>query len=337
MSYYSMQTEVRGSIPKLPFAFTSTLVNRAWRVIRESDLWSFNLFESSWISPPAINTGTVTVVQGSPNITFNAAATAAINVAQIAQPYSLITQRQFRPGNVAGVAQIYNLISYTPGSGAAILDRIYADPSATNTAYNLYQLYYPAPYQDHLAWISVRNMQMFLDLDLDTERQVIDAWDPQRSWYHFPTRVVPYMIDNRGAGTLNASTTLGYPLFELWGQPVTPFVYACYGLRKGSNLVNPGDTLPIQVGEDCVLARARMYAYEWAEANKDQMPRSSGPDFRYLYKAAEAEFKDRLGWYRKQDSEFVNNWFTIRNPQWYSRAFGYYNTIASVAGPYTQL
>jgi hypothetical protein len=332
-----MQAELRGAVPKVPFAFTKTLINRAWRVIRESDLWSFNLYESSWISPPMINTGTVTVTQGSQNIQFNATATNAINAAQIAQPYSLITQRQFRPGNVAGVAQIYNLISYNQTTGAAILDRIYADPSAVGTAYNIYQLYYPAPFIDHLGWISVRNMQMFLDLDLDTERQVIDAWDPQRSWYQFPTRVVPYMIDNRGAGTIYQSATYGFPLFELWGQPVTPFVYSLYGLRRGVDLVNPTDTLPIQVGEDCVIARARTYAYEWAEANKDMLPRSSGPDFRYLKKEAETEFNSRKSYYMKQDKEFVNNWFSIRNPQWYSRAFGYYNTIASVAGPYTQL
>jgi hypothetical protein len=332
-----MQTELRGSLPKLPFAFTKTLINRAWRVIRESDLWSFNLFEASWISPPVINTGGVTVTQGFNTVQFDATATAAINTAQASQPYSLITQRQFRPGNVAGVAQIYNLISYNPATGAAVLDRIYADPSGNDTAYNLYQLYYPAPYLDHLGWISVRNMQMFLDLDLDTERQVIDAWDPQRSWYQFPTRVVPYAIDIRGQGTATPSATLGYPLFELWGQPVTPFSYDLYGLRRGTDLSNPTDTLPIQVGEDCVIARARMYAYEWAEANKSMAPRAEGPDFRYLYSVAEKEFKDRLGWYRKQDKEYVDNWFTIRNPQWYSRAFGYYNTIASVAGPYTQL
>jgi hypothetical protein len=329
-----MMTELRGAVPKLPMAFTKTLINRAWRTVRESDLWSFNLYESAWISPPTINTGTVTVTQGSASIQFDAAATAAINAGQIAQPYSLITQRQFRPGNVAGVAGIYNLLSYNQITGAAVLDRIYADPAGAGLAYNLYQLYYPAPFVDHLSWISVRNMQMFLDLDLDTERQTIDAWDPQRSWYQFPTRVVPYMIDNRGQGTQTPSATLGFPLFELWGQPVTPYTYSLYGIRRGVDLVNPSDSLPLQVGEDLIIALAKYYAYEWAESNKDMSPRSAGPDFKFLMGATLKDAKDLKVRYRKQDKEFVNAWFSIRNPQWYSRASSYYNTIASVAGPY---
>src|SRR5579859_4055477 len=96
MALGNMVSELRGSIPKLPFAFTKTLVNRAWRQVRESNLWSFQLFEANWISPPLVNTGTVTATPGSANITFNADAIAAIQAAQIAQPYSLITQRQFR-------------------------------------------------------------------------------------------------------------------------------------------------------------------------------------------------------------------------------------------------
>ena len=327
-----MRTELRGCVPKLPYAFTGTLINRAWRVIRESDLWSFNLYESSWISPPLINIGTVTVTQGSPIVQFDPIAVAAINAAQIATPYSLITQRQFRPGNVAGLAGIYNLIDYDQVAGTALLDRMYADASGTNTAYNIYQLYYPAPFQDHLAWISVRNMQMFLDLNLDTERNVIDAWDPQRSLYQFPTDVVPYMLDNRGAGTDNASATLGFPLFELWGQPVTPFTYCLYGVRRGVDLVNPTDTLPQPIGEDCVLSLARSYAYEWAEANKDMTPRSSGPDFRFLIGKALAEHKDLKIRDRKNDREFCNLWFSIRNLR--MPRVGNYNTLAGIASPY---
>src|SRR5258705_4312305 len=150
MALQDLMAELRGAVPKLPMAFTKTLINRAYRVIRESDLWSFNLYEASWISPPLLNTGTVTVVQGSNTIQFDATATAAINAWQIANPYVLVTQTQIRPGNVVGIAQIYNLIQYDQITGTATLDRIYADPSGTNTAYNLYQLYYAAPFIDHL-------------------------------------------------------------------------------------------------------------------------------------------------------------------------------------------
>lgn len=332
MAFADMRNELRGCVPKIPFAITGTWINRAWKVIRESDLWSFNLYDAAWISPPPINTGLVTCIQGFNTIQFDATAIAAINQAQIDTPYSLITQRQFRPGATNGLAGIYNLIGYDQITGLGTLDRIYADPTGTSTSYNIYQMYYPAPYKDHLAWVSVRNMSYFLDLNCNCERNQIDVWDPQRSLYQYPTYVVPYMLDNRGAGTEFESSTLGFPLFELWGQPVTTFTYMLYGIRRGTDLVQPGDTLPQPVGEDCVLSLARSYAYEWAEANKDMTPRSQGPDFRFLIGKTLAEHKDLKIRDRKNDKEFCNLFFSIHNLG--MNRIGAYNTYAGVASPY---
>ena len=326
-----MQAELRGAVPKLPFAFTKTLINRAWRLIRESHLWSFNVFESSWTSPSPISAGTASVTQGTNTVQFDATATAALNVASTL--ISPVTQRQFR----VGVGGIYNIISYVPATGLATLDRIFGDPTNSAALYTVYQVYYTPPFLDHLAWFSVRNPQMFLDLDLDKTRAWVDKRDPQRSWYQFPTHVVPFGTDMRGAGTTNASATLGFPLFELWGQPVVPFTYQCYGLRRGVDLVRPDDVLPISVGEDLVLARAKVWAYEWAEANKDVAPRATGPDFRFLMGMARDEYREYLTLYRKQDKEIIDNYFSAREPGLASRAYGYYNTLASVAGPYAQV
>lgn len=333
MPLADMMAELRGSVPKLPISFTKTIVNRAYSSIRRANLWSFNLFESAWITPPLINTGTVTATQGSATITFDAAALAAINAAQIAQPYSLITQRQFR----IGVGGIYSVIAYNSITGAATLDRIFGDPGGAGMSYNLYQLYYAAPFQDFRTWISVRNPQMFIDLDLVTTRAEVDAMDPQRTWFQFPTRVIPYGIDIRGAGTANQSSTYGFPLFELWGQPIQLFTYQCYGVRNGADLINPSDTLPIQIREETVIARAKDYAYEWAEANKDMTPRATGPDFKFLRTATMAEYKELLQKDRQVDKDFVDNWLTSRMPGLAGRGYGYYSTLSGFAGPYSQL
>jgi hypothetical protein len=333
-----MRAELRGSVPKLPYAYTGTLINRAWREIRERNLWSFNLYESSWITPPPVNSGTVTVVQGSPTITFDlSVAIPALLASQVANPYSPITVRQFRGGTAGGTGGIYNIISLNFGTGVALLDRPFGDPSGTAAAYIVFQNYYAAPYQDHRYWLSVRNPTMFLDLELDMTRSWVDERDPQRTWYQFPTHVVPWGIDLRGQGTANASGTLGYPLFELWGVPVSPFTYQCYGLRSGADLSAPTDTLPFQVGEDCVIAKAKVYAYEWAEANKDMTPRAMGPDFKFLVGLASDEHRKLLTMYRLRDKDFIDNWFSSKGPALASRAYGYYNTIAGFAGPYTQL
>jgi hypothetical protein len=332
MAFLNMWSEIRGSVPKISINFSQTLVNRAWRAVREANLWSFNLFESSWITPPLINAGTVTATTGFATLTFDTiVAVPAILAAQIAQPYSLITQRQFR----VGVGGIYNIISLDPSfasNGIATLDRPFADPGGVNIVYQIYQLYYAAPFADHRAWVSVRNPQMFINLDLTRTRGEIDGMDPQRSWYQFPTCVVPYARDTRPG-----SSTLGYPLFELWGQPVSPFTYQCYGLRNGADLINPGDTLPQPLDEDLVLAKARSFAYNWAEANKDITPRASGPDFRFLIGNADKEFKNLKVTYRRQDREFVLNWFISRSLLKDGRGLGYYNTLAGFAGPYAQL
>lgn len=333
MSFVSMQVELRGSVPKLPISFAPTLINRAYRDIRASNLWSFNLFESSWITPPLINTGTVTTTQGLAAITFDATATAAINTAQLASAYSLITQRQFR----IGVGGIYSIISYNSVTGAALLDRPFGDPGGVGQSFSIYQLYYAAPYLDFRTWISVRNPQMFIDLDLTSTRADVDAMDPQRTWYQFPTRVVSYGIDLRGAGTANQSATYGYPLFELWGQPIQLFTYQCYGVRNGADLVAQGDTLPYQIPEELVIARAKDYAYEWAEANKDMSPRSSGPDFKYLRGATMEEYRKLLQKYRQVDKDLVDNWITAKMPGLAGNGIGYYNTIAGYAGPYAML
>jgi hypothetical protein len=326
-----MQAELRGCVPKLPYAYSKTLVNRAWNTVRKSQLWSFNLFTSGWVTPPLLTTGTVTATTGLATIQFDATAQAAIIAWQSANPYVLVTQLQFR----ISVGGIYSLIAYNPGTGAGLLDNIFVDPGGAGQQYQLYQLYYAPPMKDFLGWLSVRNPSFFLNLELDTTRAYIDSIDPQRTWYQFPTRVVPFGIDIRGQGTVNASATLGFPLFELWGQPVNPFGYQCYGMRQGVDLVQPNDTLPVQVGEDLIMAKAREYAYEWAEANKDLTPRNAGPDFRFLIGQCQAIYAKLLIQYRRQDREFIDNYFSQLGSGYSLRAIGIYNTIAGVAAPYT--
>lgn len=333
MSFISMQSELRGSVPKLPISYCSTLINRAYKSIRLANLWSFNLFESSWITPPLINTGTVTTTQGLATITFDATAVAAINAAFLLSTYSFITQRQFR----IGVGGIYSIIAYNNVTGAATLDRIFGDPGGSGQSYSIYQLYYTAPFRDFRTWVSVRNPQMFIDLDLTTTRAEVDAMDPQRSWYQFPTRVVPFGLDLRGAGTINQSATYLYPMFELWGQPIQLFTYQCYGIRNGADLSAPSDTIQPQIREETVMARAKDYAYEWAEANKDMSPRSSGPDFKYLRGATMAEYTALLQKDRQVDKDVIDNWITARMPGLAGRGNSYYNTISGYAGPYAQL
>jgi hypothetical protein len=267
----------------------------------------------------------VATVQGANQITFDATAIAAINAASTL--YSLVTQRQFR----IGIGGIYNLISLDPNfaaNGIATLDRIYLEPTVSGSPYNIYQAYYPSPVQDLRRLVSVRNLINPMDLGLLMTREELDLRDPQRTWQGWPTEVVPWGLDNR-----SGSATFQYMLFELWGAAITPYSFQIYGIRNGTDLVNPTDTLPPPVAEDLVLALAKKYVYEWAEANKDIQPRSSGPDFKFLLEQTMSEYKRLLIRARREDKELMDNYFSVR-PPYVRERFGYYDTRTGYSTTY---
>jgi hypothetical protein len=335
MALQDMRGELRGSVPKLPYTYTKTLINRAWSTVRNRNLWSFLLFNGQWICPPQYVGSSAVTTQGSTLVTLSAADSAAIAALLPTQTYSLITQRQFR----ISASGLYDIYGYNPnGGGAGIatltLDRWWGETSAPGSAFQIYQSYYVptvanSPIIDFKSWISVRDMADFRSLYTERyTRRDLDMRDPQRTWYGIPTDVVPYAPDaNPASPTFNAMR------FELWGAPTFNLNYQLYGIRKGTDLVNPGDTLPPQIGEDCVMALARVYAYEWAEANKMLAPRNVGPDFKYLMGAAKAEYETLLGQYRRADRETVDNWFTTFRLDDGSSLWPYYNTLGSNANP----
>lgn len=323
-----MYAELTGAIPKLPVNYAMTLVNRAWADIRRKNLWSFQLFEANWVSPGLINAGTVTATTGSNTVVFDVTASTAITAIALSGPFPTnILQRQFR----IGIGTIYNIWAYSESGGIVTLtlDRPFADPGGAGQSYIILQCYYEAPMQDFLCWINVRDIINFNDLTLYSSRKQIDMMDPQRTIFYLPTYVVPYMQQQNPA-----SPNYGIPMFELWGQPSYVLTYQLYGIRKGTPLVNDNDALPPSIGEDVVMALARSYAYEWAEANKSDMPRNAGSDFRFLMQAAMSEYSRLAKDYRRQDRETVDLWYDIRRrPTFFTNIYGYYNSINSSANP----
>lgn len=324
-----MYNEVTGCIPKLDPDFAKTLVNRAWADVRRRNLWSFQLFESNWISPALVNAGTVTTVQGTNTVTFDSVASSALLPLVTLGPFPTpLAQRQFRVSFQATIYNIWAIDITTPTAIVITLDRPYVEPGGTSS-YSIYQCYYPAPMKDWLTWMSVRDMTNYNDLRTLTTRGQIDARDPQRSLAYLPTDVAPYQLDMNPT-----SATKGFQLFELWGQPLYVLPYQLYGIRRGVALVDDADELPEAVGEDVVMEGAKIKAYEWAEANKGDMPRNSGSDYRFLIGNAKAEFERLIKSYRKDDRERVDNWYSVRRGTgWLPNAEGYFNAISGTANP----
>ena len=264
-----MQAELVGMVSWLPPDYAKTCVLRSFSDICRKNLWSFLVFEGNWTSPAIVNAGQATTVQGQNAITLNAAASAAA-IAIAFGPPSTIIQRQFRVG-IGTIYNIWGINASNPNAVVLTLDRLYAEPSGTS-AYQIYQVYYPAvaqqgldtvPVTDFREWIGIRDINNFNNLFTTKSRAWVNERDPQRTVYYLPTHAVPYQLD------LNpASPTYKCLLFELWGQPSFVLTYQLAGIRRGDGiLVNPSDEIPPQLGEDCVMSLARYYAYQWGALN----------------------------------------------------------------------
>lgn len=323
VAFINMVREIRGTVPKIAISYCKTIVNRAWADLRRQNLWSFQCYDSNWIAPPLVNTGTATAVQGSNLVTLNGVAAAAVNASLTT--FNPINQRQFR----VGISTVCNITAWD-GASILTLDRGFPDaPAVTGNGYQIYQCYYPAPFQDHLSFVSVRDMVNFTDLILDQNMAWLNEQDPQRTWYYFPTHVVPFITGTDP----NNTATYRFPIFELWGVPLTNRAYQLYGIRKFPDLVSNSDTLPPQVTEEAVIARAKVYAYEWAEANKGALPRNQGPDWKFLMGETQANYQSLYRKLRMQDREFIDNWFRVRRSSLYGKYYALYNTISQTAYP----
>ena len=127
--------------------------------------------------PGTITAGTVTTVQFTNTIVFDATAAAALNaVALAAAPQPLLTQRQFR---LTG-GPIYNITGWamdTPsaGLGTATLDRPFAESSVSGLSYMVYLPYVPTPRADFVKFLSIAdpiNDYRF------TRRNLWNCWSP---------------------------------------------------------------------------------------------------------------------------------------------------------------
>lgn len=301
MALADMVFELQGSVPGIDAAFSKTLIQEAWGDVRRLGGWNFQFGETGFTVPGMLATGTVTLQFGSATVTPDATALTAWNSAS--QYGSLITQRQFRAGGTSGAGTIYDIIAF---DGAVItLNRPFSDPLTSLTApvagqsYSIYQPYIVAPVQDFRRWLSVFDIANSGWLFVRGDRREIGLVDPQRQIFSNPDRLLALGSDNR-----SGSSTLGWQRYELWPGPQNQYLYQCWFLRRGANLVNLTDELPDGIPESLVKARARVRCYENAESNKNPAnPRGAGADWRFLMGEAKAQYNSELRQARLEDKD----------------------------------
>ena len=288
--FENMASRLTGYFPKLAKSEAYNVVNDAWLKIRNNRLWSFQLVEDSVATPNVVNVGKVTVTQGQNTVTCDATASAAVS----GLTFHFITQRQFRVTN-GGVYNIIGFDNTNPTAVVLTLDRLYTDPSAVGANYQIYQCYFPAPVSDFKRWIDWRDLTNGDWLDVSMSRREINLGDPQRLYYTFPHWVVGAFPDQRRDTGGNPYSTFGNMMYELYPNPLSYVSYMRWWVRTGADLVQPSDTLPYPMTETLVFARARMLACEPSESNRDpSTPRGQSADYKFIYQAAAAEYKEEL-------------------------------------------
>lgn len=329
MSLIDLTSEITEIVPSMSRIRAKKLVNRAWRFVQDSSLWSFQLGIGGFSTPAVTTAGTFSCAIGSDQVTGDASASAAWTALPF---YWSPTRQQIRAQGYS----IYSIIAIdatVPTAVVLTLDRPFVDtlPFFTGVAYQMFMAYIPCPV-GFKRWLSVVDEFDTWAMDIWTSRRTEDLEDPTRLVTSNPYRMMPLGIDNRGKGTSNASATLGQMLYEMWPTPQTQISYQTYYVARWPDLVKNSDTLPEPIDEEVVLDKALTFAYRDAEARKDIMAaKGSGANYIALKDKLEVDFLNRLKTLRLLDRDAVDAYMVNMK-----KAIGsvpFYNSIAGISVP----
>ena len=404
MSLLDMTSELTDLVPAMSRIRARKLINRSWKVIQDSSLWSFQLQQGGFSTPNITTAGSISATLGSAQITGDLNATLAWNSlpfywsptkqqfrAQGYSIYSIIAQSgkgsvaygtilSEGSGQTPGTYTVDVLDGSGSGTGGAVeitvgangevatppvvlsagsnyiqpyilfseggtpatfqlfqfavltLDRPFVDPLPffSGVGYQMYGAYIPAP-KGFKRWLTVADMFNCWAMDFWTSRRTIDLEDPTRLYSSDPTMMLPLGSDRRGAGTVNASATLGQQMFEMYPYPSTEIAYQWWAVIEWPYLINNSDCLPPQIDEEVVVEKALTWAYRDAEARKDVMgAKGSSANYLALKKETDAGFLTRLKTLRLMDRDSVDSYMV--NMQNTIGGFPYYNSRSRRTG-----
>jgi hypothetical protein len=195
----------------------------------------------------------------------------------------------FTAGGVAATFQIFQNIVLT-------LDRPWLEPTAGGgQTYMIYQAYFVAP---------VQNFSKFIEMRDTTDASPINFWgmtqselairDPQRTEFSDPTFCVPAGVDTRPG-----SSTLNWPMFELWPQQLSyepySFSYRSLGPVPETQMDFLSMSPPYPLTDELVECRTKEELYAFKEAQRDKTEaRGSGANWILLAQMAKKEYAELL-------------------------------------------
>ncbi len=299
-----MTSELTDLVPAMSRIRARRLINRSWKIIQDSSMWSFQLIQGGFSTPNISTAGSITCALNSTLIVGDAAASAQ----WLALPfYWSPTKQQIRAQGYS-VYSVIAMDATNPNAVVLTIDRPFVDPLPfySGVGYQMYGAYIPAP-KGFKRWLTVADMFDQWTMDIWTSRRTTDLLDPARQIALNPYAMMPLGADRRGAGTINASATLGQQLYELWPYPTTEIAYQWWAVVEWPYLVNNSDTLPPIIDEEVVVEKALTWAYRDAESRKDVMAaKGSGGNYLQLSRDTNTNFLARLKTLRLLDRDAVD-------------------------------
>jgi len=334
-AFSDLWNELTAQVRGLDGLFAQKLCNRAWSDIAGRYEWSWLRAQGVLSAPAAISTGTVSINQFSRTLTFNGAATAVLDAVGLDIPLSS------RSIKIAG-GPPYQLASYTAG-GTATLDPLgpgYQEANAVAASYVIVRAFYGPPAADFARFISIKDpvSAYYLGFGANLDQQVLDALDPMRSSSTQPRGLFTAYTKRTQAAA--GETTDYSPRWEMWPYPMVSRGYQVTYRRNVTEFVNDDDVLPNVIDPDVVMARAKMLAYEWAEANKANQPLLQGPNWLTLMVSANSQYEGALKLAIKLDRETFPN-IVVRSrrgmgysPDWLQSHDAPYELLDAYSGNY---
>lgn len=324
MALLDLVGELTGSLPGLSPILAQTYINRALKSVYDERLWSFLTTDGILICPGEIITGTVAQVQYQNTVTFDAAASAALQdqITGATEPGML--NLQFRPqgaalspsaGGSTAASQLYGIVSVdnsVPTAVVLTLDRILVEETNATNTYSIYRALFVPPVQDFKMWeafVDPANAITLTRNRMSATSSDFDRMDPQRTATGLSYWVGAWGgIRDIGAGVLAPinfpGTTVGQPVYELWPVPTTGQTWYVRIRRKGLTLTDPSDEQSPGIPDNLIMQRVLYeHGYPFAASNVANFPSFRGAAWTLLITNARASYRKELLDTKRNDME----------------------------------
>lgn len=309
MAYRDLTGDIIAAVPRIGYLNASNILTRAWRMLQDMRLWSFNVITDAQIFvPDAITAGTVSCVFNSDQVTADVTAKAALDAVVLSNPVlasgTLGLGRQIQVGSSPN-GPLYDIFAYSTLTGIITLDRPYGEPTVAGTTYSCYKAFYAPPVNasnvpaaTFVRYFSVRNVASGYSIRgrrLYYTQEQLNAIDPQRG-----ATGDAYILAMKGVNSL------GQPVHEYYPNPVNQRTYvAQMQIRWPTPSVTVALPQMPYALEEALLYLCKRLAGEWAMGNVSTYPELAGVNWTNYVQVQDKGFKEERIQCVKMDDEIA--------------------------------